>query len=92
MSSILLGLEDGVEGEKGTAAIHGVSFSHPAGGSSEGFELLRPLFLAEGERGAVFFASMKGEAEWIVWAPRGGGVNRCYSNFNSFSNLGLTQR
>jgi hypothetical protein len=21
-----------------------------------------------------------------------GGVNRCYSNFNSFSNLGLTQR
>jgi hypothetical protein len=25
-------------------------------------------------------------SERIVWAPRGGGVNRCYSNFNSFSN------
>jgi hypothetical protein len=26
-----------------------------------------------------------GLGERIVWAPRGGGVNRCYSNFNSFS-------
>jgi hypothetical protein len=67
MSSIFFGLEDGVEGEKGTAAIHGVSFSHPAGGASEGFELLHPLFLAEGERGAVFFALMKGEA--IFFCP-----------------------
>jgi hypothetical protein len=27
----------------------------------------------------------RGVGERIVWAPRGGGVNMCYSNFNSFS-------
>jgi hypothetical protein len=65
MSSMLFGLEEGVKGEKGTAAIHDASFSYPAGGASEGFELLLLKFLAEGERGAVFFATMKVEASFF---------------------------
>jgi hypothetical protein len=62
---MLFGLEEGVEGEKGAAAIHDASFSYPASGASEGFELLLPKFLAEGERGAVFFATMKVEASFF---------------------------
>jgi hypothetical protein len=72
-SLILFGLDDGVEGEKGTAAIHGaplpsiISFSRPAGEASEGFELMHPSFRAKGERGTVFFAAMRGEA--VVFCP-----------------------
>jgi hypothetical protein len=62
---MLFGLEEGVEGEKGTAAIHGASFSNPAGGASEGFELLLPKFLAEGERGVFFFVTMQGGASFF---------------------------
>jgi hypothetical protein len=32
-----------------------------------------------------YYGQAVGKLERIVWAPRGGGVNRCYSNFNSFS-------
>jgi hypothetical protein len=55
-SSILLDLDDGVDGEKETAAIRGaplpssVLFSHPEGAFSIAFQLTHPSSLLLGER------------------------------------------
>jgi hypothetical protein len=67
-SSILLDLDDGVDGEKGATAIRGAPlpsdalFSHLAGVISEVFELTHPSSLLLGERSAAPFAAKRGEA------------------------------
>jgi hypothetical protein len=73
-SSILLDLDDGVDGKKGTMAIRGAPlpsdalFSHLAGVFSEVFELTHPSSLLLGERSAAPFAAKRGEAG--IFYPR----------------------